>query len=236
MPIPWRKKYFIKYISQPYYCQQLGVFSQKSISKEIQENFMIKIPAKFVKVSLNFNSDNFFVSDMERKKNYILSLKNSYEILFKSFSKGRKHAIKVGVRNDLFVAKTTLLPLVNIKKKFYNYEGFSEEKLQLINKEVLENDKGFVLGVFNKEELLGGGLFLVSNNRIVYLFSAFNDEGRKQQAASFLIKSIIEKNEKSDFILDFEGGNLSNTAKFFKSFGSEIEEYHQISYSKYLLF
>ncbi|WP_297814294.1 hypothetical protein [uncultured Polaribacter sp.] len=59
MPIPWKSKYGIKYIGQPYFCQQLGVFSKERLTKEIQEEIIKKIPKKFVKVSLNFNSDNF---------------------------------------------------------------------------------------------------------------------------------------------------------------------------------
>ena len=234
MPVPWNRKYFFKYISQPYFCQQLGIFSKEIISQELQEEMLNCIPKKFVKISLNFNSDNSLsVKNVVLMKNYILELNDTYEMLFKSFSKGRKHAVKVGEKNNLSVKNATIVELINIKNKFYDYQGFSESKLIEICNYILKTNCGLVLGVYKDDVLIGGGVFLISNNRITYLFSAFNAEGRKFQAASFLIKSIIERNENSNFILDFEGGNLPNIATFFKSFGAKREDYQQFTSQKF---
>ena len=103
MPIPWANKYGIKYITQPYFCQQLGVFSIKKISAEIERDLRKKIPKRFVKISLNYNSANYLGSKMVAKKNFILELNDTYLNLFKSFSKGRKHASKVGVKKSLII-------------------------------------------------------------------------------------------------------------------------------------
>ena len=234
MPIPWKQKYLLKYISQPFFCQQLGVFSKEITSQELQDEMSKCIPKKFVKISLNFNSDNSFtVKNVVLMKNYILELNDTYEMLFKSFSKGRKHAVKVGEKNNLSVKNTTVVELINIKNKFYDYQGFSESKLIEICNYILKTNCGLVLGVYKDDVLIGGGVFLISNNRITYLFSAFNAEGRKFQAASFLIKSIIERNENSNFILDFEGGNLPNIATFFKSFVAKREDYQQFTSQKF---
>ena len=57
LPIPWKKKYFIKYITQPYFCQQLGVFSKDRVSKDFEYGMLKKIPYKFLKIS--FLLENF---------------------------------------------------------------------------------------------------------------------------------------------------------------------------------
>ncbi|WP_158841387.1 hypothetical protein [Polaribacter sp. L3A8] len=234
MPIPWKKKYGIKYCAQPLFSQQLGVFSIEKITESLQEQMITIVSDKFVKFSLNFNADNSLTSkNIVSMKNYILELNLPYETLFKSFSKGRKHAVKVGEKKNLSIKNTTIAALINIQNKFYNYPGFSAKKLSEISKTTLKTNNGLVLGVFKDDVLIGGGLFLKSNNRITYLFSAFIDEGRKLQAASFLIKSIIKRNENSNFILDFEGGNLPNTAIFFKGFGAKFEEYQQFTSRKF---
>ncbi len=230
MPIPWKSKYGLKYISQPYFCQQLGVFSKEKFTKEIQEEIIKKIPKKFVKVSLNFNSDNFLTSNMKPLKNYILILNNTYDTLFKAFSKGRKHAVKVGQKNQLLLNKTTISELIDMKKEFYAHGNFPIIVLEKLTNYVLENNKGFILGVFKDGSLIGGGLFLKSKNRITYLFSSFNMDGRKLQAASFLISNIVKKYENSNAILDFEGGNLPNIGSFFKSFSSKDEGYSHLNY------
>jgi hypothetical protein len=230
MPIPWKSKYGLKYIGQPYFCQQLGVFSKERLTKEIQEEIIKKIPKKFVKVSLNFNSDNFLTSNMKPLKNYILTLNNTYDALFKAFSKGRKHAVKVGQKNQLLLMKTTISELIDMKKEFYAHGNFPIIVLEKLNNYVLENNKGFIVGVFKDDNLLGGGLFLKSKNRITYLFSSFNMDGRKLQAASFLISNIVKQYENSNVILDFEGGNLPNIGSFFKSFSAKDEGYSNLNY------
>jgi hypothetical protein len=230
MPIPWKSKYGLKYIGQPYFCQQLGVFSKERLTKEIQEEIIKKIPKKFVKVSLNFNSDNFLTSNMKPLKNYILTLNNTYDALFKAFSKGRKHAVKVGQKNQLLLMKTTISELIDMKKEFYAHGNFPIIVLEKLNNYVLENNKGFIVGVFKDDNLLGGGLFLKSKNRITYLFSSFNMDGRKLQAASFLISNIVKQYENSNLILDFEGGNLPNIGSFFKSFSAKDEGYSNLNY------
>ncbi|MCL7753582.1 hypothetical protein [Polaribacter sp. Z022] len=225
MPIPWSKKYGVKYITQPFQCQQLGVFSLDNLSKETQRKFINKIPKKYLKVTLNFNSNNHFDDNMIENKNYILKLNEPFIHQFKTFSKGRKHAVKVGEKKELILKETSILSLIKIQEEFYNYSGFSKVKLEKLSEYVLNNKKGFVLGVFKDEVLLGGGFFLKSNNRITYLFSSFTNDGKKLQASSFLLNSIIKKYENSNFVLDFEGGNMPNIGSFYKSFGAEVETY-----------
>lgn len=226
MPIPWKQKYFIKYVTQPFFCQQLGVFSKEILTGDLQEKMIKKIPKKFIKVSLNFNADNFHNQKYIEKKNYILKLNNSYELLFKSFSKGRKHAVKVGYKKSLTLGETSILSLIKVQEKFYSYTSFSKEKLETISEYILKNKKGIVLGVFKDEVLVGGAFFLQNKKRITYLFSSFTNEGKKLQASSFLISKIIEKHENSNLVLDFEGGNMPNIGSFYKSFGAKIEVYY----------
>lgn len=224
MPIPWKKKYGIKYVTQPHFCQQLGIFSIDEISKELQKEFLKNIPKNFLKVSLSLNADNFKLSSENKRVNYFIELTEDYKILFKNFSKGRKHAIKVGEKSNLEIKKISLQNLIEIQKKNYDFI-FSEETLLKLAK--IENKKSTIKikGVFKDNILLGGAFFIDVNARIIYLFSAFTEEGRKHQAASFLISEIIKNDENSNKILDFEGGNIDSIGKFYRSFGATEESY-----------
>ena len=227
MPLPWKQKFGLKYITQPYFCQQLGIFSVEKISKEIQLQFIKKIPLQFLKVALVLNSQNMLIGQ-QIKKNLFLQLNKNHELLRKKFSKGRKHAIKVAEKNQLMVAETSIQSLIDIQKKLYQYE-FSEKKLIKLSKQVLQQNTGEVVGVFKDEVLLGGAFFLFQKERIVYLFSAFTEKGRELQAASFLLNYMLKKNENSLLIFDFEGGNISNIATFYNSFGAEVETYSLVT-------
>ncbi|WP_439127559.1 hypothetical protein [Polaribacter sp.] len=224
MPIPWKKKYGIKYVTQPYFCQQLGVFSIDTISKNQQEIFLKHIPKKYLKVTLSLNSKNILISNNLNRLNYFLKIPEDYKQLYKNFSKGRKHAIKVGEKEALEVKNTTANNLLRIHKKHYNFTIPEDKLIKLVK---IANTKKAVMvkGVFKAGVLLGGAIFIVSNTRIIYLFSVFTEEGRKFQASSFLISIMLKGKENIGKILDFEGGNLENIGRFYRSFGAKEEHY-----------
>ncbi|WP_166382622.1 hypothetical protein [Polaribacter sp. 11A2H] len=229
MPLPWKQKYFIKYITQPFFCQQLGVFALENITEDLFSDFLKALPKTFVKINLQFNSDNYLIEKMNCRINYTLGLNNNYDTIFKSFSKRRKRSVKAGVKNNLFIKSSSISDLIKIKKEFYKHISFPENLIEKLADYIINNDKGFILGVFKDDVLLGGSLFLKSNNRIIYLFSAYNNEARKLNASSFLINNVIKEYQNSNFILDFEGSNLPDIGSFFKSFGAENERYYYLN-------
>ena len=106
MPLPFQKKYLILYITQPFFTQQLGVFSKQEISEELLRLFLKRIPRKFLKIALQFNSQNKFTSHkIIQKNNYILSLNSEYKTLYKNFSKGRKHSIQQGLKHEFDIVE-----------------------------------------------------------------------------------------------------------------------------------
>lgn len=222
MPIPWKRKYGIKYVTQPYFCQQLGIFSLTEISENIQQEIISKIPNKFLKVSLNLNSKNSIILEKEKRINFILSINKEYSELRKSFSKGRKHAIKVGEKQNLEVKNITIKELIEIQQKNYTYK-IPESKLLSLEITLINKNIGTILGVFKNDTLLGGGFFIKFKKRIIYLYSAFTQEGREYQASSFLISHQLKENKNALDTFDFEGGNIPNIGKFYKSFGAEEE-------------
>jgi hypothetical protein len=227
MPIPWKQNFFLKYVSQPNFCQQLGIFSVAKISDDTQIQFIKNIPLKFLKVTLVLNSHNILIGKHVRK-NLFVHLSNSHEIVRKNFSKGRTHAIKVAEKNQLILKETSIQSLIDIQKNSYQYQ-FSEEKLQKISTTMLQQKRGEIIGVFKDEVLLGGALFVYSKKRMVYLFSSYTKLGRELQASSYLINCMLKKNENSNLIFDFEGGNLPNMATFYNSFGADVETYSLVT-------
>lgn len=225
MPLPWKRKYFLKYITQPLFCQQLGVFSKNETDDNSLSNFIKAIPKSFLKVNLNGNFNLSFGNSTERK-NYILSLNNDYDSLFKGYSKTRKQRVKKAQKANLLITDVLITELIDLYEENYSYSGFSSAKLESIA--VLNEAK--LIGIKKEDELIGGAVFLVIKNRIIYLFSAFNENGKKYQAASFLIDHMIQTNQKTNTILDFEGGNLKNIEAFFKSFGSKIEPFYSMNF------
>ncbi len=229
MPLPWKSKYFIKYIYPPVWTQQLGVFSESEIDDSLIKEFIHSIPKKFKKVTIQFNSGNgiSFKKTTERT-NYILPLHKTYEKLLISFKNNRTYSINLAKRNNLTVKNCSFNELLKIsnEKDVYKISKRAIKSLKELSGFIQMNDKGFLLGVYNAdEELLGGAIFLKDMDRISYLFSVVNIEGKKKQAVSLLLNEVIHNYANSSFTLDFEGSMISGIASFFKSFGSQKETY-----------
>ena len=227
MPLPWKRKYGFKYSTQPYFCQQLGVFSLNKITNSTQQDFINALPKSFLKVSLQLNALSYFEASFSKKTNYILALNDSYDALFKKFNKGRKHAITAADKHNLTIAPVDITTLIGLQQKHYQYhlKGKQIDVLLQLVAQTTSNGHGFLAGVFEGDQLLGGGFFLKSTHRIIYVFSAFNEDGKSKQAASFLINHVIKKNQSSNLVVDFEGGEIATIASFFRSFGAKKETY-----------
>lgn len=229
MPLPWKRKLLLKYITQPFFTQQLGVFSLGEIQENGIQNFIDSIPIKYLKIGLQFNSDNLFQNkNITRKQNYILKLDSDYNTLKSKFSKGRKSAISKGEKLGLTISKINIVDLLDLSKKHYEFKELNlsdYQKLINLTQNVSNHIEIKVIGVLKDGTLEGGAVFLIDKYRITYLFSAVSKKGRELQVASLLLNNIIKQKANTHVILDFEGSVLPNLASFFKSFGAHPETY-----------
>ena len=206
------------------------MFALEKLATKTQEELIKKIPRRFLNVSLNFNSGNYFVSKMFKKNNCVLEIYSSYLLNYKKFNKNRKRIIKMTQKIPLYLKETGINSLLKIAKENYSYLPYKDsdyKRIDLLSKKLKNNKHGFVLGVFKDEKLLGGVFFLKDNYRITYLFSVMNKEGKKLNAITFLISELIKDFEGKNYILDFEGSMNIGIANFFKSFGAVNENYYQ---------
>ena len=81
-PLPKRKKWGIDYIYQPFFCQQLGVFSQKEVAIE---SFLNCIPKQIKYLELNVGSSNSFV--VKENSNYELAIVKHLKVIFQKILK-----------------------------------------------------------------------------------------------------------------------------------------------------
>lgn len=226
MPLPWRQKYFIKYIYPPAWTQQLGVFSSKEIKEELILKFIKAIPKKFKKITIQFNSENILQTSESIlvRKNYILELDKSNNELFDNFRKDRKARIKESITNNLIIENGNILNLIKISEDHYSFLKVTPKAYERLSK-LSSLNSSIIKLVYYERELLGGVLFMKSKKRITYLFSVFTPKGKKLQAPSFIIQQILLKYQQTNLVFDFEGSMLEGVADFYKSFGSTPEKY-----------
>jgi hypothetical protein len=229
MPLPWRSKYFIKYIYPPSWTQQLGVFSSKEINEVLVRKFIEHIPKKFRKVTIQFNSGNpISGNNIEERVNYVLRLNRSYDDLFAGYNKNRKRVVNKSNRFNISINKD-----IGVESFLEFYLGMEKSykinssQIHVLNR-VLNSGivKVNIWGVEINGKLISAFAWLKDEKRITYLLPIANSEAKRMGLPTILVDELINEYSDCDLILDMEGSMIQGVALFYKSFGSEIEEFN----------
>lgn len=232
MPLPWRQKYFIKYIYPPAWTQQLGVFSSNEISEKLVLDFIHAIPKKFKKVTVQFNSDNKLqLKNVTERVNYVLPLDKPYEEIYKGFNQNRKRGLKKALKSKNAKIKTIsskdfLEFYLNVPKNYAVNKNQIETLKKLVNS---KNDAIKIIGIYNVSKLEASILLLIDAHRIINLVPITSYYGREQGLITLLLNNMIKNYENSTKILDFEGSMLDGVASFYESFGAKKKFYKLMS-------
>lgn len=234
MPLPWRSKYFIKYVYPPCWTQQLGVFARFKVTSNWTHKFVKSIPKKFKKITIAFNSGNDCEGlKVEKRDNYLLDLNRPYEELYSSYSRSRKRRVKESLRYNLTTGVIPFYEFQEIANQYYNYLKISKsdyKKLDALFDSFDKNKLGELVGVYSDLNELIACVFLVyTKNRIVYLNAVATPEGKRKQATTYLLNKQINEKANQNMIFDFEGSMHGGIKQYFKSFGPERENYYLYS-------
>jgi hypothetical protein len=237
-PLTWGRKAGISYLFQPFFTQQLGLFSVHLMNTELQKKFIENIPKKFHHIDIQLNSGGFLIGDehgTERRINHELNLKRPYDDIVSGYSQNTRRNIRkaweMGVNIGREVRIDELVEL--FRKNFGDPEGklkpFHYERLERLMKECFGKGKGEIRGAFNEQGILSAAAFFITDaGRIYYLFAASDHIARENGAMFLLIDQFIREHAGSPFIFDFEGGNDPNLGRFYKSFGATEVFYNRI--------
>jgi len=242
MPLTRRKKIGIHYLFPPFFTQQLGVFSVSKFNEDKIREFIEAIPRKFSFFEINLNTFNKFSSmDMIIHPNltHELDLIESYENIRNAYSENLKRNLKKAASSELIIDKQ-IPPYLIIKmfrhNKGANFDNLKEADYQMLEKLIttcLEKGRAQIWGVTTKDKRLCAGAFFVeSNGKVIFLFSGANQVSRTNSAMPYLIDRFIMENANRNLILDFEGSNDLNLARFYKSFGSKECVYLQVKVNR----
>jgi hypothetical protein len=223
MPLPVKQKFGLKYLVQPPFCQQLGVFVQSG--KEPDGDFLNHLNNHFRLINLQLNPENRSFKASVVRKNYELSLKRNYEQLFEKYHKNTKRNVKKALHQSLSLRSNLDADVVWRFKKANPVNSLSEWQYALLHSlmHAIQNRTRFEsIGVYNQEgSLIAAAFFVIFKNRITMLVSSSNEQGKKKSAMFLIIDSIIKKYAARDYILDFEGGNVQGLARFFSGFDAK---------------
>jgi hypothetical protein len=243
MPLTGGKKFGVQYLYQPYFVQQLGIFSKQSLSPEKMTEFLNAIPKKFRFCEIRMNEGNVFeenIQGVDYHRNALLDLNRSYEEIHANYHQNTKR--------NLAKAEANNLQIINSVIPFHVVALFRDNRGALLDKwgdaeyKVMtrlatvaqKRDHAFIYGVTEKGvgELLSAAIFMKANNRITFLFSGLKQEGKDKQAMTYLLDYVIQKYANQPLVFDFEGSDDDNLARFYLGFGGEEVKYPSYTFNK----
>ena len=240
MPITCGNKFGVNYLYQPYFVQQLGVFSSTGALEEKTKEFLNAIPQKYRFVEIKLNESNTLNNNnqnIDYHRNIILDLNQNFNTIKAHYhSNTKRNLAKAEHCNLHLVGEVSASDVVTL---FRENRGATLDKwgdaeygtLLRLTQTALQRDAAFILGVseLGKDELLCAAIFMKANGRITFLFSGLNEDGKQRQAMTFLLDQVFQNYVNQPYIFDFEGSDDDNLARFYLGFGGS--EVHYPSYS-----
>jgi len=242
LPLTWGRKFGISYLYQPFFSQQLGVFSKALPDRDKINAFLAAIPETYRLIDICLNSSNDVTPGQFQvfsSKTHELELTGGYEELFRSYSDNTERNIKKAADHNVSVIRENRLDdLIAMfrsnqgrfypKIKSYHYSRLKSIMLEGINREA---GKTYLAGSANGS-ICAGAYFIHSNRRYVFLFSGNIPESRENGAMFLLIDRFIRDHAGEDSLLDFMGSNRESLARFYAGFGAREVRYHGIKQNR----
>jgi len=236
-PLTGRNKFGFSYLYQPFFTQQLGLFSQSPVTEESVSKFLSAIPSKFRLIEIQLNHTNKIVGSdfsVSHRLTHHLDLGRPYEVIQKSYAENLSRNLKKAKQNNLSV--TLDFSTKDLIELFRNNRGRGVDTLKENDYNTFEklaeaaHNKGLInkFGIKFDKHLAAGAIFLRSNNEYIFLFSATGEHAKQTGAMAFIIDHFIRSRAGEKKVLDFEGSMDPGLARFYKSFGSDEVVYQQI--------
>lgn len=241
MPLTGNKKYGINYLFQPFFVQQLGVFSQKALSPEIIENFLKAIPQKYLFAEIRLNVYNKIKDNpnyVKTHRNVELNLTSDYQDIYNHYNSNTKRNLAKAKASDLILTKNispeTIITLFknNRGKEIKHWKNKEYNRLLDLIRTAIYHEKCFLYGVNNSDnQTVAGAVFMYSHHRIIFLFSGADKSNKENHGLTLLIDRVIRDFSESNNIFDFEGSDNDGLARFYKGFGGKEVYYPGIKYN-----
>lgn len=238
MPLTIRRKAGIKFLLQPIFAQQHGIFPEPGLT--VQNRFLNYIRDQFSYVAIQLNSlnpapfpENFVAT---QRQNFILNQDCGYETMKSRYSKHCRRQIKKAEAEKVFVMKgIPVKEYIDLKNRA-NDNQLPEKSMKTLKQLIAfgnTSGKGTIYAAYTRDNsLCAAAFFLHSGNRVVYLNAVSNAEGKNTSAMYLIVDQFIREHAEAGITLDFEGSSIPGIARFYQGFGAVLESYFSIKLNR----
>jgi hypothetical protein len=241
-PLPFRKKWGIKYFYRPFAIQQLGIYSKQVLSEEQILAFQTKLGENCRFADLYLNEQQVIKPltsqwNIEEQANYVLKLDSTYQEIYKGFNTNLKRKLKKVQNSDFELFENdgpkVLIDLFSVNKG--KELGLTNDFYRAMEKamfQLLHRGLAKVYTIYGgPNQLLAGVFFIEYQGRSILLFSAVSEIGKELEAMTYLLNEYIIYNSGKIDELDFEGSQQTGLARFYQSFGAKSQAFYHLKYN-----
>lgn len=235
-PLPFKLKW-TKKVYQPLLCQQLGPIGSEKLSNEelLHSLSILEKSFNFWNVKFNDCYTELPFKGIKKHRNITLSLDQDYGTLSSSYKRSVITSLKKFPNDGSIILENEYSHwAINAFRSSSRYKSLSilnDDFYARVKKIYLafERDSAaFTVSAKIADRIVGQILVLEAGKRLLILFTALIDEGRKFGAMHAIFDHLIARYaNKEGYILDFEGSNDDKVAQFYRSFGGEEHVYLQ---------
>jgi hypothetical protein len=231
MPIPLRRKMVVgipyaRVIHQPFFCQFLGVFGRDTLIDSA--SFFQQVVEQFRYGSLlcmRQQPDKCFPFDS--LSTHVLDLSVGYPALYRHYSADRKANLRRATRaNWAVVESADIEPLLTLFRNNHaptidgGVADWAYAILRNLTGELAKRGLITLRYALHDGQIDAGVLFVQEGSRIIYLFNAASEAGRRGNARTLLIDQLIQEKSGQQLVLDFESPAKQSIRDFYQSFGA----------------
>jgi hypothetical protein len=237
MPLPWRSRAGIRYLYQPPFTQQTGIFSVQPVTTDTVDAFLQQLTRhfRFAEIFLNYGNQH---TALTPHANYILPLDSPYESLAGKYKDNLIRNLKKTAGADLNYVKDFDLKISlqdyrheyahrNPHLKEKNYRDLEDLCLLLQRQNLLMTRAVVGPG----QEVLSSAVLFRDTNRFYLLQFTTLPAGRLVNSSHFLLDRFIREWAGTPWILDFEGSDAIGLGRFYSSFGGIDQPYFFYRYN-----
>ncbi len=234
IPLPWKKKWGIRYVYTPPFMQQLGLIGDASA---FNEEVLASLTQFAGYGDYLWNSGAPLISiapvQLVPKVNYVLDLSINYSEIIKGYSNSLKRYLKQARSNKLVCKDIPIIDAIELYQQLYHermphisqkdFVAFKE----FCSKSPATYCKVLAKAVYNANgEVLATALFVQDQHRIYNIMPSTLLEGRKFFPMHYLLDECFKTHAGQPLLFDFEGSDIPGVKSFYEQFGGTDEGYY----------
>lgn len=230
LALPWRRKYGIRYLYQPFLLQQLGPWALEPSPLDTAR-FVQALPSSFRFADIYLCTGDSSLTGLSEQRNITIDLHRPIGEIRHGYSENHRRNLRKPMAAD--AVWDDGVPIDELEEFLVSSEQFKRwgidarriATMRRIMKSAVDGRMAITCGIRHQGALVAAGFFVHWGGRLIFLKGLASQQGRAMNAMHHLLDRVIADHAGKDLILDLAGTNDPDLARFYLGFGGTSSVY-----------